>query len=52
LNELPDKLEGNFYKCADETSTPHYVSWSEISTAAPDFHKPEFFGELNFQTNH
>jgi hypothetical protein len=43
---LPQKLMGNFYKCADETEQPHYVSWSPIQTEKPDFHRPEFFGEL------
>ena len=41
-------LLGNFYKCGDETETPHYVSWSEIHTEQPDFHQPEYFGILHF----
>lgn len=48
-SNLPEKLLGNFYKCADGTSTPHYVSWNPISTKQPDFHCPEFFGELLMQ---
>jgi len=47
-NDLPEKLMGNFYKCADGTSTPHYVSWNPIKTTEPDFHCPEFFGILYF----
>ncbi len=43
---LPPVLLGNFYKCADATEQPHYVSWSPIKTERPDFHRPEFFGEL------
>lgn len=43
---LPQALEGNLYKCADATSQPHYVSWNPIETNAPDFHRPEFFGEM------
>lgn len=39
-------LYGNFYKCGDETATPHYVSWSVISTEQPDFHQPDYFGIL------
>jgi hypothetical protein len=42
------KLRGNFYKCGDELSVPHYVSWNPIGTEQPDFHRPEFFGELEF----
>ena len=45
---LPDKLLGNFYKCADGTDSMHFVSWSPIKTSSPDFHRPEFFGELIF----
>ncbi len=46
--EVPDKLSGNFYKCADGTESPHYLSWSPIKTETPDFHCSEFFGELYF----
>jgi hypothetical protein len=45
-NNLPEKLSGNFYKCADDTSMPHYVSWNPVKTEQPDFHRPEFFGEI------
>jgi hypothetical protein len=48
-NNLPEKLLGNFYKCADGTDSPHYVSWSPIKTEKPNFHCPEFFGELIFE---
>lgn len=44
--ELPEKLLGNFYKCADNTNSMHFVSWSPIKTEHPDFHRPDFFGEL------
>ena len=43
---LPEKLRANFYKCGDETAHPHFLSWSPIGTPSPDFHRPEFFGEL------
>jgi len=43
---LPEKLLGNFYKCADATEQPHYISWNPVLTERPDFHRPEFFGEL------
>jgi hypothetical protein len=43
---FPEILNANFYKCGDGTSVPHYLSWSHISTEQPDFHRPEFFGEL------
>lgn len=43
---LPSKLLGNFYKCADKTDQPHYVTWNPVQTERPDFHRPEFFGEI------
>ncbi len=42
-------IKANFYKCGDKLSEPHYVSWNKIETPRPDFHRPEFFGELLFQ---
>lgn len=42
---------GNFYKCADQTSHPHWLNWSEIdkSAQAGGFHAPKFFGTLQFE---
>jgi hypothetical protein len=45
-SQLPEKLRANFYKCADATEQPHYVSWNPIQAEKPDFHRPESFGEL------
>lgn len=39
----PITLMGNFYKCADKTADPHFLSWAPIDTPQPDFHRPEFF---------
>ncbi len=47
-NNLPEKILGNFYKCADDTDSKHFVTWSPIKTEKPDFHRPEFFGEIYF----
>lgn len=40
---------GNVYKCGDRLSEPHFLSWSPIASASPDFHRPESFGTFNFQ---
>jgi len=40
---------GNFYKCGDCLSTPHYLSWNPILWDTPNFHIPKFFGELKFE---
>ncbi len=45
---LPEKMFANFYKCADGTDSMHFLSWNPIKTDKPDFHRPEFFGELIF----
>ena len=42
----PEKIRANFYKCGDNTRIPHYVSWNPIEVPSPDFHRPDFFGEL------
>lgn len=36
----------NFYKCGNETSHPHWVSWAPL--AERNFHNPESFGNLVF----
>lgn len=42
----PIRMRGNFYKCASAASQPHFLSWSPIVSEHPDFHRPEYFGEL------
>ena len=39
---------GNFYKCADESSHPHWLTWAPIDNPTPNFHLPAFFGTLKF----
>ena len=39
---------GNFYKCGDCLPVPHFISWNPITTENPDFHRPEFFGQIKF----
>lgn len=39
-------LEGNIYKCADKSPNPHYMTFFDIKSEKPDFHRPEFFGRL------
>ena len=42
------KMRANFYKCGELTEVEHYFSWNPVDTPTPDFHRPEFFGELIF----
>jgi sialate O-acetylesterase len=43
------KWYANFYKCADQTSQPHWLTWSKVDLPKPDFHRPEFFGIIEFE---
>lgn len=39
----------NFYKCADLTSHPHWLTWARVDYPSPCFHLPAFFGNLEFK---
>ncbi len=39
----------NFYKCGDNTSHPHWLTWSRVDFPRPQFHLPECFGVLKFE---
>jgi len=43
------KWRANFYKCADKSSHPHWLTWAQVDYPRPKFHLPEFFGQLNFE---
>jgi len=38
----------NFYKCGDQTVSPHYLAWSPLSSEKPDYHRRQDFGTLRF----
>ena len=42
------KWRANFYKCSENNSHPHWLSWTPIDSPVPNFHLPEFFGEVEF----
>jgi hypothetical protein len=47
LGEIPGRLwRGNFFKCADESSHPHWGSWMPVDKF--DFHRPSCFGKIRF----
>jgi hypothetical protein len=49
LQNLSGKTaKANFYKCGDALPQPHYLSWQKINTPSPDFHRPDFFGDIRF----
>jgi hypothetical protein len=39
--------QGNFYKCADGCSHPHWASWAPIGEEL-NFHQPKYFGAIHF----
>jgi len=43
------KATANFYKCGDDTSEPHYITWNPVKTENPDYHRPEYFGKIYFE---
>ncbi|HDY65922.1 MAG TPA: diguanylate cyclase [Phycisphaerae bacterium] len=48
LGDIPAQTwRANFYKCGDNTSHPHWASWSPVTKL--DFHLPECFGVLRFE---
>ena len=47
LGALPGQVwRGNFFKCAEENSHPHWASWSPVDEF--NFHRPECFGTIQF----
>ncbi len=48
--EFSDKTTiANFNKCGDETEFEHYGSWNESASPTPNFHLPQYFGDLIFR---
>jgi len=43
------KCRMNLYKCGDGLTRKHYLTWAPIDTPAPDYHRPEFFQEVQFE---
>jgi hypothetical protein len=42
-------FRANLYKCGDQTSHPHWASWSSVGEKL-NFHKPECFAPLHFES--
>ena len=40
------RFRANCYKCGDKTAKAHYLSWNPIPLERPNFHCPEYFGEM------
>jgi hypothetical protein len=47
LGSVADQVwRGNFFKCAEETSHPHWAAWSPVDEL--NFHQPNCFGTIRF----
>lgn len=44
-------FKGNFYKCGDALPEAHFLSYAPITAPKPDFHRPEFFIDLDFESS-
>jgi hypothetical protein len=42
------RCRANFYKCGDDMPWPHYLCWNNVNSAKPNFHLPQYFGQLIF----
>jgi len=40
--------KANFFKIAENNSNPHYLTWAPVNNPVPDFHLPQYFGEVRF----
>ena len=43
------KAKANVYKCGDKLPRPHFLSFFPINIPKPDFHRPDFFGDIVFE---
>jgi hypothetical protein len=41
--------KANFYKTGSRTSSPNYLTWSPVDFERPNFHLPQFFGDIQFK---
>ncbi|MBS0011145.1 MAG: hypothetical protein KFF49_07030 [Bacteroidales bacterium] len=49
IGNLQGKMfRANFYKCGDDLTKPHYLTWNPVLSENPDFHRPEYFGLISF----
>ena len=41
--------KANFYKTSGRSTNPHYITWSVVDNPTPQFHLPQFFGDIIFK---
>lgn len=43
------QIRGNFYACAAKAMHPYFLCWNDIKHPTPNYHLPEFFGNIQLQ---
>ncbi len=43
------EARANFYKCGDELTRPHFLTWQPINTENPDFHQIKYLAPVKFE---
>lgn len=46
FSNITGNMHGNFYKCGRKTVHRHYGCWNPIELKKPEFHCPQYFGNL------
>lgn len=47
--EAGNTFNVNFYKCGDKQKQMHFLSWNAIDNDTPNFHLPQFFGQVTLK---
>jgi hypothetical protein len=47
IPEVGSVWKGNFYKCAEDNTHPHWAAWAPVPEL--NFHLPQYFGSLVFE---
>jgi hypothetical protein len=47
FNHDTRNMRGNFYKCGNLLPKPHWGCWNRVEALKPDFHRPEYFGQIS-----
>lgn len=49
VNNISPVIRANFYKCNEHPGQVHFASWNKIENDTPDFHRPEYFGNITLE---
>ncbi len=43
------QIRANCYKCGDDTSVPHFITWNYVDYPTPSFHQPSHYGLMTLE---